>query len=66
VITADTGQPEPRAKHAAQPPWETAPAEFAAAPVPDWSISNSGPMYLWNPKSGTGPQPVIPPDENQD
>ena len=65
------GQPDPRGQDAALPPWESAPAEFAAAPVPaadltGWSATNSGPMYLWNPNSTTGPQPVIQVEEGQD
>jgi hypothetical protein len=47
------------------PPWELAPAEFAAAPLttdfPDWSPSSSGPMYVWNPAT-SGPLPAIPRD----
>jgi len=47
------------------PPWELAPAEFAAAPLtpdfPDWSPSSTGPMYVWNPAT-SGPLPAIPRD----
>jgi subtilisin family serine protease len=61
-----TGQP-PAREPGALPPWEQSPDEFAAAPVPadvpDWSPTNSGPMYLWNPNASTAPQPVIPDDE---
>lgn len=61
------GQVVSRGQHAALPPWERAPAEFAAAPVPpdlpEWSPSNTGPMYVWNPNSATSPQPVL---EDQD
>jgi subtilisin family serine protease len=35
------------------PPWEQAPEAFAAAPIhvdlPDRPLSNTGPMYVWNP-----------------
>jgi serine protease len=48
------------------PPWELAPGEYAAAPLsadfPDWSPSSTGPMYVWNPATATGPQPVLPSD----
>jgi subtilisin family serine protease len=64
------GHPDPRGQDAALPPWETAPAEFAAAPVPaadlaGWSATNSGPMYLWNPNATTGPQPVVRVDDSE-
>lgn len=40
-------------------PWEQSPGEFAVAQHPDelaaWSISNTGPMYVWNPATATGP-----------
>ena len=40
------------------PPWEESPAEFATAPALDdvapWPISNTGPMYVWNP-AASGP-----------
>jgi Subtilase family len=44
------------------PPWERAPEEFATAParvdLPDWTLSNTGPMYVWNPAS-SGPLPAV-------
>jgi subtilisin family serine protease len=47
------------------PPWEQAPEEFTTAParvdLPDWTPSNTGPMYVWNPAS-TGPLPATPGD----
>jgi subtilisin family serine protease len=47
------------------PPWELAPAEFAASPLttdfPDWSPSSTGPMYVWNP-AASGPLPAVPRD----
>ncbi len=47
------------------PPWELAPAEFAATPLasdfPDWSPSTTGPMYVWNPAT-TGPLPAASSD----
>ncbi len=64
------GGPPPAAPNAPLAPWERSPDEFAAAPVPadapDWPITNSGPMYLWNPNASTSPQPAIPPDEPPD
>ncbi len=64
------GRPPVVGQQASLAPWERSPDEFAAAPVPgdipDWPSSNSGPMYLWNPNSGTSPQPAIPPDEPAD
>ena len=61
------GDPQvPHGQHAALPPWEQAPAEFAAAPVSadnsDW-LSNTGPIYMWNPDAATGPQPAVTVDE---
>jgi hypothetical protein len=48
------------------PPWEEAPADFAIAPPADdlapWPVSNTGPMYVWNP-SATGPIKAIDNDE---
>jgi Subtilase family len=46
-------------QHAALAPWEQAPAQFATAPDTMDLASSTGPMYLWNPASSTGPQPVI-------
>jgi hypothetical protein len=51
------------------PPWEQAPEEFAAAPVrmdlPDWTLPNTGPMYVWNPAS-TGPQHAVASDASEE
>jgi subtilisin family serine protease len=48
------------------PPWEQSPAEFATAPAADesgpWPISNTGPMYVWNP-AATGPLSAVKDDE---
>jgi hypothetical protein len=53
-------------RHTPLAPWERSPDEFAAAPVPadipDWPSTGTGPMYLWNPNAGTGPQPALPSD----
>ena len=50
-------------------PWEESPAEFATAPPIDdatmWAISNTGPMYVWNP-AVTGPIPAIREDSAED
>jgi serine protease len=44
------------------PPWELAGGEMAAAPVPadlsDLPVSNTGPMYIWNP-AASGPLPIL-------
>jgi subtilisin family serine protease len=49
-------------------PWEQSPEEFAVAPVIDeqapWPISTTGPMYVWNPATTTGPLIAIPDDED--
>ena len=49
------------------PPWEQSPEEFAVAPYPEdlaaWSISNTGPMYVWNPAT-TGPIIAVNDDED--
>ena len=74
ALPAAGGQSRARPDEQA-PPWELAPAEYAAAPLsaefPDWSPSSTGPMYVWNPATATGPQPVLPSDaaaedKNQD
>ena len=42
------------------PPWEL--GELAAAPVPDdLPVSNTGPMYVWNP-AASGPLPILEED----
>jgi Subtilase family len=49
------------------PPWEQSPADFAAAPAMDdpapWPVSNTGPMYVWNPAATTGPLSIVNNDE---
>ena len=74
ALPAAGGQSRTRPDEQA-PPWELAPGEYAATPLaadfPDWSPSSTGPMYVWNPATATGPQPVLPSDaavedENQD
>ena len=67
ALPAASGQPRTRPDDPAAPweqaPWELAPAEYAAAPppaeFPDWSPSSTGPMYVWNPATSTGPLPVV-------
>jgi len=48
-------------------PWEKSPAEYAVArhrdDLPAWSISNTGPMYVWNP-AATGPIVALDNDED--
>ena len=58
-----------RGRHAADapvPPWELADGDPAPAPVPmeipDLPVSNTGPMYVWNP-SASGPLPILDEDE---
>ena len=50
-------------------PWEQSPEDFAVAQHPDelaaWSISNTGPMYVWNPATATGPIIVVRGDEQE-
>jgi hypothetical protein len=61
---------QPALEPAGQPlaPWEQSPAEFATAPAVDdvapWPLSNTGPMYVWNP-SATGPIVAIGDDEGE-
>ncbi|HEY1666919.1 MAG TPA: S8 family serine peptidase [Trebonia sp.] len=61
---------QPALEPAGQPlaPWEQSPAEFATAPAVDdvapWPLSNTGPMYVWNP-SATGPIVAIGNDEGE-
>lgn len=64
--------PAGRGRHAADapvPPWELAGGELAAAPVPmeipDLPVSNTGPMYVWNP-SASGPLPILNEDEPEE
>ncbi len=51
------------------PPWERSPADFATAPAVDkvapWPISNTGPMYVWNP-AATGPIVAVGGDDEED
>jgi hypothetical protein len=50
-------------------PWEKAPADFATAQSPEdrapWPVSNTGPMYVWNPAATTGPLNVVD-DDSED
>jgi subtilisin family serine protease len=61
---------QPALEPARQPlaPWEQSPADFATAPAVDdhdpWPLSNTGPMYVWNP-AATGPI-AIGSDEESD
>ena len=60
---------QPALESAGQPlaPSEQSPAEFATAPAIDdtpWQISNTGPMYVWNP-SATGPIIAIGNEEGE-
>ena len=51
-------------------PWEQSPEEFAVAQHPDelaaWSISNTGPMYVWNPATATGPIIAVSDEEEEE
>ena len=61
---------QPALESAEQPlaPWEQSPAEFATAPAIDdvapWPLSNTGPMYVWNP-AATGPIVAIGNEEGE-
>jgi subtilisin family serine protease len=61
---------QPALESAEQPlaPWEQSPAEFATAPAIDdvapWPVSNTGPMYVWNP-AATGPIVAIGNEEGE-
>ena len=50
------------------PPWERSPADFATAPAVEekapWPISNTGPMYVWNP-AATGPILAVSDDDGE-
>lgn len=50
------------------PPWEQGDTAYAAAPIPAdlpaWTVSNSGPMYVWNPAANTGSFPAVPESES--
>jgi subtilase family protein len=64
AVLSSKGPGAPGAKGKELPPWEQSANGYAAAPVPadlpDWSMSNSGPMYVWNPAANTGPFPAAP------
>ena len=62
AMAADSAAINPGAEEL--PPWEQGNGAYAAAPVPTdlsaWTVSNSSPMYLWNPAANTGPLPALP------
>jgi hypothetical protein len=69
VIPVATARPAPpvaegTSRADALPPWELVSGELlAAAPVPeDLPVSNTGPMYVWNPAT-SGPLPILDGDE---
>jgi hypothetical protein len=49
------------------PPWARVPAELTAAPIPaefpDWKGAGTGPMYVWNPATNSGPFPALRPED---
>jgi hypothetical protein len=49
-----------------RPPWEQSADPLTAAPVapddPAWREPHTGPMYVWNPATNSGPFPVISED----
>jgi hypothetical protein len=54
----------------ALPPWAPVPAELAAATtpadLPDWTKgTGSGPMYVWNPATNSGPFPALSPEDGE-
>jgi hypothetical protein len=69
MLPAETAE---TAENAAQPlaPWEKSPDDFATAPPVDdlvpWPITNTGPMYVWNPAATTGPLIAISEDEQEE
>jgi subtilisin family serine protease len=50
-----------------RPPWERAADPLAATPVPPddpaWRAPHTGPMYVWDPATNSGPFPIIGPDD---
>jgi hypothetical protein len=58
---------QPRAAEAPLAPWERPSAEYSAAPVYQdpvpWPVSNTGPMYVWNPAATTAPLNILGPDK---
>jgi hypothetical protein len=46
-----------------RPPWERAADPLAATPVPPddpaWRAPHTGPMYVWDPATNSGPFPII-------
>lgn len=50
-----------------RPPWERAADPLAATPVspddPAWRAPHTGPMYVWDPATNSGPFPVIPQED---
>jgi subtilisin family serine protease len=65
--TLPPGAQRPRSEDPPLAPWERSPAEFSAAPVyqdaTPWPVSNTGPMYVWNPAATTAPLNVLRPEE---
>jgi hypothetical protein len=52
----------------ALPPWARVPAELSAATapadLPDWAKgTGSGPMYVWDPATNSGPFPALNPED---
>ena len=49
-----------------RPPWEQMPDPLAAAPVPEDGPeprkAHTGPMYVWNPATNSGPFAALPED----
>jgi hypothetical protein len=60
-------QPEEDTAGESLAPWEQSPAAFGVPPVVEepapWPITNTGPMYVWNPAAATGPLNVVNDDE---
>jgi len=50
-----------------RPPWERAADPLAATPVspddPAWRAPHTGPMYVWDPATNSGPFPIISGDD---
>jgi hypothetical protein len=63
----ETRATETRAADVPLAPWERSPAGYSAAPVyqdpTPWPVSNTGPMYVWNPAATTAPLNIIGSEE---
>jgi hypothetical protein len=67
MLPAQTAAEKP---HPPLAPWEQSPEEFAVAPTTDdlapWPVSTTGPLYVWNPATTTGPMIAINDDGGEE